>query len=359
MFSSDGREHVNKLREWYTEGVEEFLAADDSFRAAWDEFDPDDEAVRALQRQALIDLGKSMLEPEEGECPLCQEPWVGEELEQHLETRLEEAHHLRERRQELKDLRGEALQHLSNVRVRLKSFIELIEQDDHFESEPFEAYRETVEEWEAGYDCDILAEPIYDDLGRDERKSILTPESLATAIREIEDTLGESPDLQEFEEIWSDLGAVESRLSDLRQARSLAKQYAEAASQMETVHQSYVEAKDAVLGEIYTEIEDQFAEYYSMLHSDESDISVELETTTAGLNLGVDFHERGMHPPARSGPSRITARDDQGTPSVWRGACSLTSTGGHSHYFTKWKRPVKSLTIDTNEDGHGLVNFFK
>lgn len=297
VFSSDGRQYVLELEEWLSGGIEEFLAADEEFRDAWKGFDPDQEAVRALQRQDLIELGKSMLGSSEGECPLCQKPWDTEDLERHLEERLEDAHRLYEQKEELEELRDEAQQHLTDVRVLLESFLDLVRQDDHFEPDLFEDYRDTIASWEDGYDGNVLAEPPHHDLTSDERESILLSESVAEEIEGIEERFEAGPDPERLEQVWSDLGAAETRYSELQRSRSLAQQYDEAATQFEAVHRCYIEARDEVLGEIYSDIEEQFAEYYSQLHSDESDLSVDLSSTTAGLDLDVEFHDRGMHPP--------------------------------------------------------------
>jgi len=64
------------------------------------------------------------------------------------------------------------------------------------------------------------------------------------------------------------------------------------------IRESYVKARDSVLGSLYDEIRNRFVELYRQLHSlDESNFSANIEPDDAGLNFEVDFYGRGTHPP--------------------------------------------------------------
>ncbi len=57
-------------------------------------------------------------------------------------------------------------------------------------------------------------------------------------------------------------------------------------------------ARDIILHELYDQIRDKFVEIYKNLHgADEKSFSAKIKPTAAGLDIEVDFYNRGVHPP--------------------------------------------------------------
>lgn len=297
VLSADGNQYRAELQDWLSEGIAEFLDADQQYRDTWAEIDPDEEAVRAAEHERLLELGQDAIDSDAEQCPLCQKSWDPDELHQQLDARLDEARELQEQKEKLDSRREAAQQRLTDIRLQIEGFIELVQQDNDFDAGPLQTYHATLSDWEQAYDQDLLAAPPKADLSRAERQAELEHPELGKLVERI-DTLSESqPELDAAQDSWEQLIAIEDRYQQLQEARTLAQQYDHAHTQLQEVQEAYIDARDTVLGEIYTEIEEQFMDYYTALHDDESEFSADLSPTKAGLDLEVEFYGRGSHPP--------------------------------------------------------------
>lgn len=296
-FSSDGRQYLADLRWWFSEGLDEFLDSNDAFVRAWSDFDPDEEAVRALRQRDLLKLGRDSIESEVEQCPLCTKEWDPEELDHLLSERLGTADVLYEQKEELRQIRGDAQQLLTNVRVQSESYLDLLKQDDGVDSEPLGDYIEIISTWEDGYDGDLLDSPPEYERSRQELRERLRHEQTLDLLDSLDSHLADEPKLDDLEDQWETLGAAQTRYQKLLENQDSKAKYADAGHQVRSVHQAYVDSKNEILGRIYTEIEEKFVEFYIRLHDDEPHLSANLSTTTAGLDFNIDFHDRGSHPP--------------------------------------------------------------
>lgn len=296
-FSSDGRQYLDELQSWFSEDITEFLERHDEFVQAWSDFDPDEAAVRALRQRELLELGRDAIEPETEQCPLCTKAWDPDELEQVLNDRLEEADELSDKIAELQEIRSHAQQLLTNVRVQAESYLELLNQDEEIDPNPIEEFIEIISTWEDSYDTDLLDGHSEYERSSSELLELLRPQLALGFLESLESRIVDEPELDDIERVWEELRAAETRYLNLIETEKLTEQYEDAGRQVRSAHQAYIEAKNEVLGAIYTDVEGKFVEYYTLLHDDEPHLSAELSTTTAGLDFHVGFHERGSHPP--------------------------------------------------------------
>jgi DNA repair exonuclease SbcCD ATPase subunit len=297
LLRSDGRQRVLELQEWLEDGVGEFLEADSEFREKWNDIDADSERIRALEQQQLIRLGRDAIDPENERCPLCLEPWEPDELENHLTDRLEKAKQLEEDLDDLESKNDAAQQHLTDIRVTAESLVEILRGVKRFDEEPVEKFITTISNWESQYDDDLLSTPPKEDLTDEGRRNLLTPSELETLLENILSHIQSGPELDELEETWQTLNAAESRYNEMIEVSYRASRRRQVAQDMKTAHQTFINARDEVLNQIYTEIENQFEQYYTSIHDDEGDFSIGLNPTETGLDVEVDFYQKGQHPP--------------------------------------------------------------
>lgn len=297
LLRSNGRQHISDLQEWIGKGADEFLDADAEYRRTWASLDADKETMQALDRRQFIETGKDAVDPDTGRCPLCLKSWDPDKLQEHLDERLEKISDLQDDLEEIESQRDRAQQLLTNVRLQAESLHEVLTQIDRFDEGPLAEFVETISEWEDEYDGKLIDEPPKNDRSDDERQELLTPDDLQSLLADLQSHVDDQPDLDELESTWSTLGDADTRYDEMIDTSREAAEYQELATHMHAVHETFIEARDAVLERIYEEIEEEFEHYYTTLHEDESAFSMDLSPTETGLDLAVDFFERGQYPP--------------------------------------------------------------
>ncbi|AQL42113.1 hypothetical protein BV210_05025 [Halorientalis sp. IM1011] len=297
LLRSDGRQRIEELQEWFDTDVEDFLEADEAYREQWNEIDIEGEARRDLKRQRLVELGKEAIDDDAERCPLCLNEWDPEELRENLSERLEEAEELQKKLDELEERRDAAQQSLTDVRVVAESLHETLTGVDEFDGEPLEEFVELVQDWEDAYNQDLLSKPPKDEMTKDDRDALLRPDDLQSMLEELDQHISSGPELDELESAWSNLQAANQRYDEMHSNSRNAAEYRRVAQDVRTTHQKFVEARDSVLNRIYDEIEDKFERYYTTIHTDETDFGAGLDPTETGLEMEVEFYDRGQHPP--------------------------------------------------------------
>ncbi len=297
LLRSDGKQLLTELQEWFEKGADEFLTVDTEYRKTWDAIDADQEAVRALKRRQLIELGRDSIDPNAEQCPLCLKTWDPDELREHLAERLEEATELKENLEDIEPQRNSAQQQLTDIRVVAESLHNVLGQVGQFDEGCLKTFISTLSNWEDGYDGHVADAPPKNDLSNQERREILCPNGLRSLLSDLQSHTEKNPRLDELESTWSGLGNAETRYNEMIDLSRQAAEYRRVATDVEHVHEKFIEARDTVLERIYTDIEKQFEHYYTGLHSDESKFSMNLNPTETGLDFEVDFFERGQYPP--------------------------------------------------------------
>ncbi|TKR27981.1 AAA family ATPase [Natronomonas salsuginis] len=297
LLRTDGRQRIDELQEWFGSGAEEFLEAAESFLESCREIEADEDVLRDLERQQLIELGKDAIDPEAGRCPLCWKDWDPGELNEFLSDRIDQAEELQSKLKALEEEQEGVQQLLTDVRVTAESLRETLSDVDGFNSGSLTAFVESLEEWEEEYNNGALSPPQQANLTDDEREALVQPEQVEAMLADLEEHIADGPVLDELEEAWQTLQAAQERYDEMISLSRRAGESRRVASDMESVHEQFISARDSVLNAIYDEIEDQFETYYTAIHGDESDFDVGLDPTETGLDMQVDFYDRGRHPP--------------------------------------------------------------
>jgi len=297
LLRSDGRQRLNQLQDWLNDGVEEFFEADTEYVEAWDEIDADEESRRALEHRQLIEQGIDAVDPDAERCPLCLEPWEPDRLEEHLQDRLQQASSVQETLDRLSDKRDDAQQMLTDVRLVADSLQDFVRGIDRFDESSLDDFLDTIEEWEEQYSGDPLSTPPKNDLSTSEKRSLLCPDNLESLLDRLSTHVDDGPQLDQLDETWQILNTADRRYNEMIERGHEAAEYRRIADDISTVHQSFLDARDAILEEVYSQIENRFEHYYTTMHGDESNLSVGLNPTETGLDIAVDFYKRGQYPP--------------------------------------------------------------
>lgn len=295
--STQTKELLTKIHEWFENDLEEFLEVESELREKTEAVRSDEEALRALDVLELIQNGRTFLDEEADRCPLCLTEWEAEELEELLDEREEKASEANEKMEELDALRDDALVLLTEVRTAVDSLTNVLSQHEDFDTEALEDFLDELEEYEEKLEDDIVEELPYEDSTREERREALNPENAVEYISRLKSRAEDLPDLDELQDAWDVLNSAHENYKELKQLETESENYREAADQMDEVQKEFINARDSVLNETYEAITEQFEEYYREIHGEEEEFSPELTTTETGLDIQVGFHGRGKHPP--------------------------------------------------------------
>lgn len=298
LLRSDGRERIEELQEWFKNDADEFIEADEAYRDQWRELEADDDDLKALEQQRLVEKGRDAIDEDTERCPLCLTDWDPDELRELLSERIERAEEVQQQLDDLEALRDEAQQQLTSIRIVAESLRETLEDVEAFDAEALEEFIQKIQEWEAEYDDDdLVSAPPKTELPPEKRENLLKPEEVETMLGELKEHIAEGPELDELEEAWQNLQAADRRYEDMFSNSRRAAEYRRVADDVRTAHEQFIAARDTVLNRIYGEIEEQFENYYTSIHADESDFDVGLDPTETGLDMQVEFYDRGQHPP--------------------------------------------------------------
>lgn len=297
LLQSNAESLVTDIQQWYDEMVDEFLEQDNELRQLWQEVHQEQAVLSDLEHRRLLELGQDALDPAEGVCPLCLTEWDVDELNRVLTHRLEQVSELNEITGELKSVADAAQQSLTDIRVTAESLLEVVRPTDRFDVEPIESFVERVEKFEADYDEGVLTEPPFQGMMQTERRDYLTPDAIEKQLDAIENHQNTQPNLSALQERWEMLKTADRLYDEMIAKSHSAARHQQIAEDCETVHEEYLKAKNHVLEQVYQDIEEQFEAYYRKVHQDEQDFTMSLEPTTAGVDLEVDFYDRGEYQP--------------------------------------------------------------
>ncbi|MBZ0279092.1 MAG: AAA family ATPase [Anaerolineae bacterium] len=250
----------------------------------------------ALKHQRLATLGLELLD-ETGWCPLCDTPWPLGELKQRLENQILNA----EEAQKYEGRIAQGTKTISDIvsfaTASLKKIIAAID------NMPSQTIVGTLKRWQNNLIrlTDAISKGNYLDENLDEEKvhTLFSPIDVSQILNEAQKIVSEAyPSVSPEQTAYNRLTQLELALSTWEKeykTYATAKSASERATKLEFV---FLKSRDEILGKLYGEIKTRFEQLYRQLHQeDEGDFSALLEPDGAGLNLEVDFHGRGMHPP--------------------------------------------------------------
>lgn len=252
--------------------------------------------LKALSLQQLTKLGLELIDETEN-CPLCDLSWENDKLRQHLEKRLLKAKDAKQTQDQIENL-SENLKNnsisLINSLVNLKSVAER----KNIDFKEFEKWIKKLEIFR-----DFLNDPVNNysasETGKDNLANFFAPDEWFSTCSKINSAIqNQTPVISPEQIAWDELTRLAENLANLENAQKEFKSADLLARRSVILLNSFQTARDSVLEKLYSKIQNRFVTLYKKIHNhDEDTFSAVFEQTEAKLNIGVDFHGRGFHPP--------------------------------------------------------------
>jgi len=251
--------------------------------------------LHELSHQQLVEQGIKLID-DTGACPLCQTVFTTGELRRKLETRLaaaQEASRLKAR----VDLASRNIVEIVDfVLPSLNKVIAVAEQVHDT------AAISSLQSWYKRLTLlkDSLQQPIEQYMELDDQVGVLfSPFDLNVILHQLRSTISTSyPTSSPEQTAYDRLTQIEALLGTWREESDKYHLAKVARDHGVLLYETFLAARDKILGELYSEIRQRFEELYRLLHGpDEANFISLLEPDEAGLNFKVNFHGRGMHPP--------------------------------------------------------------
>jgi hypothetical protein len=288
------------LREVVLEERQTKLAVSDGQLRSWiAAVRADPKLTGALAHQQLTELGLALLD-ESGDCPLCDTAWGPGELREHLKGRLSDAQTAAHHRERIQNLASNLI---GRVRATVESVGRVIQVAGMAEVPDVDLPRLGAWARDLADLEDALSAPIeaYPDprFPPEQVQRLLAPSDLAEILNRLEAALKAGyPEASPEQTAWDSLTRLEENLKALETAREAYRQAHASHQRAEILLDSFLQARDRVLGRLYDDVRDRFVELYRELHgTDEDAFGARLKPKGAGVDFAVDFHGRGTHPP--------------------------------------------------------------
>lgn len=279
--------------------------ANRTLRKTIKEIEEDPQASWNTKRYAFTKEGKKLLR-ETGECPLCDNEWPIGELDEYLQTRIDEES---ARQHELNENSKRISERANALGIRLQQVRELVQLVANTktakESEAFLRGFNHIVDWTGSLSKLIrsLDEPMEnysekDFPDRDVDKLYLTSENDTELEAFEKEVLKLFPIATPEQAAWDNLTKLIERIKIVEEAQEKLQNTITIFNRATELGKAYVNARDEVLESLYNKIKDRFVGLYKEMHGDdEKDFDASFSPQEAGLNLEVDFYGRGLHPP--------------------------------------------------------------
>jgi len=256
------------------------------------------ELSRAIVRMQLTQLGMSLID-ENGSCPLCDKAWPPGELRGYLEKRIEVAQDTLKKQNDIAKLSENITGSVTGTLASLKKVIELTRVLN------LEKELSILQSWCVDLEslADVMVSVVdkYPDtrFGPERIKQLLAPDDVSELMAKVNETAkAKYQETTPGQSAWDTLTRLQVNLEGLKKAESSFDKARLSYKKASLFHDSFMLARDFILGKLYDSIRDRFVDMYRQLHEiDEQDFTAKIEPEEAGLNFEVDFYGRGTHPP--------------------------------------------------------------
>jgi len=124
------------------------------------------------------------------------------------------------------------------------------------------------------------------------------PGKLVESLNALTEKVKERPDTTDTAKAEQYLFVAQDRLLAYQQAKRTERDKKKPAERGKAAYKTYCDVSEAVLEELYQEVETRFSSHYATINSDDEDtFTAKFEPTEGKLGLLVDFHQKGMFPP--------------------------------------------------------------
>ncbi len=290
---------IENIRQVISEEIQEKTAENDKqLRGLVEKIRTNPELLRTLSRVQLIKLGMTMID-ETGCCPLCDKPWPPGKLLEYLKKRLVTAQVAVKHQKQLGNLVANISNCANNTIGSLQKVIataQVARLEDAVAI--LQSWLDDLQELAVA-----LSSPVnkYSKVrfGPEGVKRMLAPDEILQTLTSIESGVkAKYPESTPEQTAWDTLTRLEENLRVLESVEANEKNAGLCAKRASTLLESFLIARDKILGELYNGIRDRFVNLYRELHGDdEHKFGAKIQPEEAGLNFEVDFYGRGTHPP--------------------------------------------------------------
>ena len=254
----------------------------------------DSQLSETANKLRLTELGLELID-DSGSCPLCHTPWEPDQLHDNLIKQMDLLSGIKKDLQEIDDISAELVQIFTGLSVIVG---EILPAADTLGLE--KEFKE-FESWQK--DLNQLADVFNNNqeaiFSREEIKTLLIPHNIFNSLEILINKARKStPEPSKEQTAWDTLTRLEENLKTYHKAKINFIESQESYEKSEILLEAFLESREEVLGNLFSEIEDRFIELYRELHgSDEAAFDAKLKTKGSGVDFLVDFHGRGKHPP--------------------------------------------------------------
>lgn len=259
------------------------------------------ELLRLIRRQTLLEIGIKTIEEEKIDyCPLCDSEWVEGELLKLLSGKLDSIKEASGLFESIKKATNEIEDQINYTNASLTRSINVVATQKELEKE-----LEKLIIWKQGCTnfLDVISNPFENAGAILDKVSnlalLFAPIGISESLGKIRTILQEKfPKTTPEQTAWDTLTRLEENIKAVDLAE---KNYSNSKlfeKRAVTLQIKFLEARDKVLNNLYSDIQNKFVELYKQLHGeDEQNFTAKLEPKGAALTFEVDFYGRGSHPP--------------------------------------------------------------
>jgi recombinational DNA repair ATPase RecF len=256
----------------------------------------DPNLLEAIVRRSFVERGLALVDGTT--CPLCDKEWDNEEhLKQYLKEKLAKSREAEELQNRLLDNAAEIANQTQGI-ATLVGAVHLLAKSDGSEE-----FTSALSGWSLrlaalAKSLDTV-EHILERRNELQNGWIGAPLSLESELDALIETLKVKPDQSASVAAQTFLTLAEDRLTACRSAERAMNRAATAEKAGKTIYKNYCDIAEKHLRALYEAVESDFSTYYQEINADdEGEFKAKFEPSEGKLDLEVDFHGRGMFPPA-------------------------------------------------------------
>ena len=257
----------------------------------------DAQLLNDLSRFKLTEMGLSMID-ETGNCPLCDTEWSSGKLKEYLETRILSIKESKILTKQIENLSCELESLVRKISINIQHILKIIQLTEIKDVSILQSWSQELMEFSK-----ILNNPIEFYLDNKFTsllvKSIFAPKDIFEVLDLFQQTIeAKVVKLTPEQSAWDNLTRLEEHLKPYHKRKNSVESILRSFNKAESLHHSFLYARDKILKELYEKIKNRFIDLYKKIHDpDEKKFTAKLEPEKAGLDFVVDFHGKGTHPP--------------------------------------------------------------
>lgn len=246
-----------------------------------------------IRRHSFLQAGLDLIDGPQ--CPLCDVEWEIDKLRSHIQDQLQKSN-------DAQAIRDQILgfgQTISAEVIRVRGWIEPLKKLPEAHGD----IAARLTEWSGAlHTFSQSLSSLESILGAKDRLDsgwAATPAKLTADLNTVRKKVMARPDKSATIEANAFLVVAQERLNNLRVARRNAEAKQSYADRGRVAYKIYNDVSEAALLTLYQQVEEEFGAYYRLInHDDEGEFKARFEPAEGKLGLLVDFHKKGMFPPA-------------------------------------------------------------